>query len=316
MLLSLFTSQIPSSLSAFLPIRINSVANSNSTTMKKLTTIFLIVFLLQASGTKAQITLDTTIYTKVAMGWDFKVVQLSETETKYYLTDTVANTFSLFNMDFTPFITNIIPPQAFGLHGDVYQALYISRTLFDCDSTNIEYLYEAPAFGGCASMVYVMRTDGTQLFSRDSARCPYCYGDCDGGQDLIMPIRNTSSGAKLFIDRLCTNSPEIVEIYSLCGTVPTEIFDFSNGNMNQSFVKVFPNPSSNSITFEIHPPSNLNDYELVIVNNNAKELMREKVNSRNDKYTFDASNFSNGTYLYSLCTKEKSYQSGKFIIKK
>jgi hypothetical protein len=61
---------------------------------------------------------------------------------------------------------------------------------------------------------------------------------------------------------------------------------------------------------------NINQYELVVMDNNAQEVIRQKVNAPNINYTIDLSNFSSGVYFYTLCTKQKSYQSGKFILEK
>jgi hypothetical protein len=128
----------------------------------------------------------------------------------------------------------------------------------------------------------------------------------------MRPIRNTSSGTKLFLHHPPLG--QTTRIYSLCGTLPEDVFEFTN--MNQSFVKLFPNPSSNSLTFQINLPDNINDYELIIIDANAKEIKRERVYSSTNKIVIDASNFSSGHYLYSLCTKTKAYQSGKFMVTK
>ncbi len=130
--------------------------------------------------------------------------------------------------------------------------------------------------------------------------------------DYTRPIRNTSDGAKLFLYKHAAPWP--IYIYSLCGTLPTEVLDFTDYNL--SFVKIFPNPSSGELTFQITSPDNINQYQLVILDNNAKEIMRQKINLSNDKYTIDVKILSSGTYFYSLCTKDKTYQSGKFIITK
>lgn len=278
--------------------------------MKKLTTIFMMVFLLQTGSMKAQITLDTIVPTlRFNIGTLFKTVQISQTETKYFYADTTTNTFNLYNMDWTPFLTNVTVPLPF--NGFIYQCLYVTRTLFDCDPNNIEYLYTAPN-GAADRKLFVMRTDGTQLFELDSAFCEYCYGGCMGGSDMVKPIINTSSGAKLFALKTAQPWTGDVYIYSLCGELPTSFLDYTDVNI--SFVKAFPNPSSGSMTFEINPPSNTQEYELVIFDNQSKVLKREKVTGGNYKCTLDLKNFSNGDYFYSLCTKDKSYQSGKFII--
>ncbi len=272
--------------------------------------IVISVCILITANIHAQITLDNIVTPKNAIGYDFYTVQISKTETKYLFADTLTNTFSLYNMDFTPFLSNIAVPEPFANTSFAFQVIYVTRSLFDCDSTNIEYAYEATGIG--KKPFYIMRTDGTQLFKLDTANGPYCLGGCLGMSDIIQPIKNTSAGAKLFLQR--TNNSGKIHIYSLCGTLPTDVFDFKT--ISQYFVKIFPNPTSGTLTFQINPPDNINEYELVILDNNAKEVSREKVNLKSNRHEIDISNFSNGTYYYSLCTKDKTYKSGKFILTK
>jgi len=259
----------------------------------------------QFSKVYAQITLDTIIYGY--LGYQFKTVQIAINETKWFYADTVSNTFSLYNMDFTPFMTSIAVPEPFAFPTSAMQVLYITRTLFDCDSSNIEYAYYSANNNG--KPFRILRTDGTLLFQLDSANGPFAYGAPMGGSDMIRPIVNTSGGAKLFLQKYPLLQP--IYVYSLCGTLPEDIFDFALES--QSFMKIFPNPSSGFMTFQISPPDNINEYELVILDNNAREMRREKVHG-NNTYTINVSDYSSGTYFYSLCTKSKSYQTGKFIL--
>lgn len=259
----------------------------------------------------AQITFDTTLQS-VNLIYFFNTVQISSTETKYYMADTTTNTFSLFNMDFTPFLTNISVPEPFVDGITTFRVVYVTRSLFDCDTSNIEYAYEAAT--NSTKTFYIMRTDGTQLFQLDSANGPYCFGDCLGGSDWVKPIVNTSSGAKLFLQRPAAFYNNSVNIYSLCGTLPNEIFDFTN--TNPSFINIFPNPTKDLLTFEIHAPNNTDNFDLVVVDNNAREIKHEKINTGSNLFIINVRDFNNGIYFYSLCTKSKSYQNGKFIIKK
>lgn len=278
--------------------------------MLKIYLVFPVAFLLTFNSAKTQITLDTLVFPQLGyQGYSFKPVQISGTETKYFWADTVTNTFSLLNMDWTPFISDVAVPLPFGPFD--YQCLYITRSLFDCDTTNIEYLYTAPISGGADRKLFIMRTDGTQLLQLDSAFCEYCYGACLGGSDVIKPIENTSDGAKLFVVK--TENPGIY-VYSLCGTLPTNVFDFTTNST--SFLNIYPNPASNSITFLINPPDNTKVYELTIYDNQAKILNRTSIPFGENKLTIDVSDFAGGGYFYSLCTKEKSIQTGKFIITK
>ncbi|MEO8087787.1 MAG: T9SS type A sorting domain-containing protein [Bacteroidota bacterium] len=279
--------------------------------MKK---IWKYLFLLFSASSSAQITLDTVVHPWNAIGYDFYPVQISSTETKYYVQDTLTNTFNLYNMDFTPFMTNIAVPEPYNPFVYNYEVIYLSRSLFDCDTSSIEFAYTAigSALSGATKSFYIMRTDGTQLFKLDSAYAPYCFGCLNGSQDT-KPIINTSAGAKLFL--YYPSNTNNLHIYSLCGTLP-KIFDLTNSNVDQTYITIFPNPTSGSLTFEINLPNNMEEFELVIVDNSGREAKHEKINFSNHRCVIDVMDFSNGTYYYSLCTKRKAYQSGKFILNK
>jgi hypothetical protein len=274
---------------------------------------FMLVLCSSINLALGQVTLDTIVPITVGYSYDFKTVQISSTETKYFRVDTVANTFNLYNMDWSPFISNVLVPEPFYNASHAYQAIYITRTLFDCDSSNIEYLYTAPS-GGAGRNMYVMRTDGTELFYLDSAYSPYCFGGCLGGSDAVSPIKNTSSGAKLFVYRTHQPWTGDLHIYDLCGSLPADIFDFSG--VETSFINLFPNPTNNSITFEMNLPNNVTDFELSILDNAGTEIERKRIDAGSSRLTYDINVLSSGLYFYSLRTQEQLYQTGKFIVTK
>lgn len=277
--------------------------------MKKSLLLIAGLFMFFMWNVKGQITLDTIIVPTVSRGSDFYTVQISRDETKYYFADTLTNTFSLYNMDFTPFLTNISVPEPFAItSSSAMQVLYLTRTLFDCDSTNIEYAYYSTL--NVNKTFRIMRTDGTVLLEVDSANGPYCIGSCLGLTDVFVPIRNTSDGAKLFLQKL--NPNEHIYIYSLCGELPVDIFDLAQ--YQPSFVNVFPNPGMGLLTFQINITDNMQEFDLVIVDGNAKEIKRMKIEPQTKKYILDTENLSSGFYYYSLCNKNKVFQSGKFIL--
>jgi hypothetical protein len=200
--------------------------------MKKHALIILILFLYNVN-INAQIILDQIVDSSYAghdvfMGDNFYTTELSSTETKYVFLDDATNTFSLYNMDFSPFILNISLPEPVATATSGYQPIYITRALFDCDTSNIEYAYQSPTI--CTRTFYVMRIDGTVLFQLDSANGPFCLGTCLGMSDYTRPIRNTSAGTKLFLQH-CSEINGGYYIYSLCGTLPLETFEFSNSTM-------------------------------------------------------------------------------------
>ena len=252
--------------------------------------------------------LDSTELT-IGLSYSFKPVQISGTETKYFVADTTTNSFDLLNLDFSPFLMDVNVPEPFIQNNDILQVLYISRSLFDCDTSNIEYAFYSP--GNINATFRIVRTDGSIIFLLDSANGPYAYGNPLGGTDLLRPIINTSEGAKLFL-QVNEGGLTKIHIYSLCGTLPHDVFDFSLYSSHT--INVFPNPSSQSLNFEIELPATISNFEVKIINSNGKEVKRELMNTNVSSFSLNISNLSNGIYYYSMNSLEKILSSGKFTI--
>lgn len=270
---------------------------------------FLIASLLLLSiNGKAQITLEH-VFDSTNMGLNFYITDIGNNNSKYVFIDTVANTFSLYNLDATPFLLNIATPDA--IMPD-YSIAYVSNSLFDCDSNNIEYAFMS--YLNQNRPFRILRSDGTVLLQVDSARGPVCYG-CIAGTKEIVPIVNTEEGAKLFLFKFDINSVRRTLVYGLCGTLPgpTSIFDFSLAN---SSVKLYPNPTAMRINFEITPPNNVDEFDFIIFDSQSNMLRKETIASTNTKFTVDVSHLSGGIYYYSLTSKNKSHLTGKFILSK
>ncbi|HXF90533.1 MAG TPA: T9SS type A sorting domain-containing protein [Candidatus Nitrosotenuis sp.] len=159
-----------------------------------------------------------------------------------------------------------------------------------------------------------MRTDGTVLLHVDSANGPYCIGSCLGLTDAFVPIRNTSDGAKLFLQSGKNVGRQEILIYSLCGELPVEIFDFRQ--FQQAIVNIYPNPTMGLVTFQVSLLDNMQEYDLIISDSNAKEIKRKKINVLDNKYVINVADYSSGAYYYSLSLKNKVLKSGKFILTK
>ena len=172
------------------------------------------------------------------MGDQFYCTDIGNNEFKYVFFDTALNGFHLYNMDITPYISNIVVPVIGDSIKRGFTVVYITRTLFDYNSTNIKYVFERP-YGNIPDAFRVFRTDGTLLLEVDSAREPYCFG-CYGESKDIRPIQNTSDGAKLFVSKRNIQYNTGILIYALCGTLTTNIYDFSE---QKNYVSIFPNPT-------------------------------------------------------------------------
>ena len=103
--------------------------------MRKKILIPALFFVLGNIICKAQITLEQTY--SVPPGKTFYFTDLGNNNFKYFLIDYYNNYFSLYNLDHSPFMLNIVP--GINLDSGKFTIGYITTSLFDCDSTNIEY---------------------------------------------------------------------------------------------------------------------------------------------------------------------------------
>ncbi len=274
--------------------------------MKKL--FLLLIFLESTFHGFGQITFEHSYYIQKTQFW---VTNIGNDDYKYVFED--SSGFSVYNLDHSPYLINIVPPVPLFQLPNVYEIAYLTKSLFDCDSTNIEYAVSSTNYVG---NYYVFRIDGTLLFQMDSVRGPFCAG-CNDGSTYLQPIFNTPDGAKLMLfDRIAsTGEQDSLHVFSLCGTLPENaVYDFSS--QHNSYVKIFPNPASQHLNFEIKLPDNINQYEFVIMNSNSQELTREKIEISGNKYSLDVQNYSSGTYYYYLSSNYKVFQTGKFILTK
>lgn len=265
--------------------------------MKTLLTLFLsLIVYLSANG---QITLEQT-YTP-SIGQYFYMTNIGYDNYKYVIEDYNNSEINLYNLDHSPYLLNIPTPVPLG----IYEVMYITMDLFDCDSSNIEYVLSAPTTGN--ETFYVYRMDGTLLWSKDSVQGPYCYG-CHGGSLVDKPIVNTPDGAKMTLFDPFGN----YYVYSLCGELPAAIDEIEH---NKSTVNVYPNPSSGLVTFDVTELTNSNDCEILIFNSAMQSITTKKIESGTDKIKFN-DDLANGTYFYCIKERSKVIKTGKFIISK
>ncbi len=276
--------------------------------MKK---IWKYLFLLLSASSSAQITFEHTyiVPTIQPAGQEFFVTNLGNNNYKYVLWDLWGAEFSLYNLDHSPYMLNIqLPVSDSGRH----EIAYITTTLFDCDSSNIEYaLIEGGIYSNPLTTFLIYRTDGTLLFSRDSVTTEFCVG-CLGGSQSILGIVNTPAGAKLYLINGLTLPLEHY-VYGLCGSLPETITEL---NQNFQYVKVYPNPTMGQVNFQITAPSNYDVYELTIFNSAFQPVKTFQVKGRNIQINLDNESLSSATYFYSLQNKNKVFQTGKFLFEK
>ena len=252
----------------------------------------------------SQITLEHSFYIYHKA---FYVSDIGNNDYKYIISDSIG--FSLYNLDYSPYLLNIVSPIPVFQPPTYYQISYITKTLFDCDSTNVEYVITQ--WNNIANY-YIYRTNGTLLFERDSVSGYFSSAFADGSQ-YLKPIENTPDGAKLFLFDNKSTGQDSLYIYTLCGTLPTSISEIP---LDNNFVLVFPNPAKGIVNFQIKQPNNHDKFILTIYNSSFQRVEESDFNVKEYQIDLTKHSLSAGTYLFDLRTENRVYQTGKFIITK
>ncbi len=270
--------------------------------------IMIILQLLYAKGSYSQIVYEHTYpWLNSNIKNRVQLKDIGNGDFKYIYTDYLSNELKIFNMDHSSYLTLPIPVQM--IDQSEYVIGYVTKSLFDCDTSMIEYAIMPVNW---RKTLYIYRQDGTVLFSRDSTVATWCVGCFSGSYD-IRPIVNTPSGTKMFLAKNDNNGYQMtVDVYSLCGTLPMEadpIFE------NSEIMTVYPNPSITSqIFFKLSNTDNIANAELEIFDSNGRSIKILNKEYNSDKFTFEAINYSSGVYYYRLISNKIILQSGKFII--
>lgn len=277
---------------------INKSIFGGSKKIRKLLCLF--IFLL--NSTFAQINFETQFYIHHK---NYYVSNLGNEDFKLVIADSLG--FSLYNLDYSPYLLNVVSPIPLWVPPTYYQISYISKSLFDCDSSNIEFVITR---GDRVSNFYIYRTDGALLFQRDSVTGPYNVGGLNGTlyQEAIV---NTSYGTKLFLQDNNGQEYDSVYIYSLCDSLPLNMFE---QNVLPNYVQIYPNPTTKCLNFNIQVPDYSQKYTLKIFTSDFKIIREIEIKEANFSLNFTQNPISSGVYIFVLESNGKIYQSGKFII--
>jgi len=232
----------------------------------------------------------------------FFPVKLTTIETKYFNSDQWSmnqqNVFSLYNLDGTLYKTIIMAPKPdttywfYGIH-------YISRTLFDNDPSNIEYMvnYNHDSSNYPKLECKIIREDGTILLDEIDAAL---YG-----------IFNTEEGPKLILDYTYANGWYYqTKVFSLPGQIPTLIGDKQNIENARPFI--YPNPNNGSFFVKFNKNEG-NGYMIDLYTTNGKLIDTYK--SLGNPTQISTIGLSEGTYLINTRNKDLN-SSTKMILKR
>ncbi len=262
-----------------------------------------------------QITLEN-IYPNVhSVPKHFQLIKLDNTTFKYVIFDPLNSQFTLYNLDHSVYL-NVNIPITYVAGSSQYQIAFVSKSLFDCNSENIEYGLSFLGNGmpnTYPKHFYVYRTDGTQLADIDSCSFMNFSDGWKYGPEYNKPIVNTPVGTKLLLRCIDGSS----RVYSVCGNLPSETADiFENDLLDEPsgiLGNPFPNPTNNLISIPYFLPENEERGIIKIYDADGQEIKSYNIDSNFNNITLSTSEFSSGTYYYQLVTSKGQVETKKII---
>jgi hypothetical protein len=243
-------------------------------------------------------------------------VYLTPTTSKYMMQDTSWNNpthFTLYNLDGSYFKT-INFPQKPNNSATVSYPFFISTSLFDNDSTTIEfmlmYYWDTLGVYNGRSCVKVLREDGTVLLNEQNASMPNVLLPDFNGIPIIF---QTSNGVKLQLLYYTTTTGLTyqVKVFNLPGNILTSINTSENEEVKN--IKMFPNP--NSGIFHLQKNGNLENSQVEIYSTNGEKIWTS--NYSDDQINLSTRNLPNGLYLLKIIDLKSGTQNVlKMIIQK
>lgn len=243
------------------------------------------------------------------------VVCLEKSGDKYYVLDQANHMFTLYNSDFSVFKTVSYPS---GTNVGIW---FVSETLFDLDSTDIEFLYEE-----YENPRYVMVLDeaGDTLLYRPNALVSNSnvHGPYAGARTSQRGVVNIDSGAILTV---VPQGSTDLEVYSLPGQVkPCKCFcSADNGNTSGRPERdpsandeglIYPNPVRSGMTVKYRMPNDFQNGVLVFYDVNGVRVLRSDLRTRTTPITLTESSFPAGTYFYQFEQEGKAIGAKKLIV--
>jgi len=278
--------------------------------MKKLITL---LFVIITFGSNAQITLEHVHSTGVVDNQAFTTVKLSSSGYKYVSPDLVNGTITLYNLNHTVFKTLTYTPLITPSTGQD-MCFYISETLFNLDSNNVEFLIRSYSYTNSLSSVLIFEENGTLLFQKDSVNLNGFEYSWYAGS-----ISYTTAGTKLRLSGQFTDS---VYIYSLPGNlvcndctdgIISSMAELSGNPQNGGISKLYPNPTSGQTTVEYSLPQGITKADLVVYDMQGHEIKRYKVTNAFNTIIINANELAAGTYYYQI-QSSAGFNAGKKMI--
>ncbi len=226
--------------------------------------------------------------------------------------------FNIYNLDNSLFRTCQLPTgvEATGS----WWVSYPTLTLFDCDSTNLEYILVRPGNQSQSIEPHtrVVREDGTVLL--DIPGCTFSGASNSPTAGSGGGLYNDGNSAVMFVlEGIHYFHPS--RYYRLCGAAPA-MYSASQGGITgvesieegaKTGMMLFPNPTATSIRIKYELPAGATNGILRVFDLQGRMIKEWNVTHQFDHIVFDVSNLESGNYIAHLLLNNGTKVSEKFV---
>lgn len=224
--------------------------------------------------------------------------------------------FQVYNLDFTLYADVDIPTSI----DTTYFGLYlITRTLFDCDSTQLEYMVAHTAWEPDVPSVKILHEDGTEFFSLEGYS-EFMMGIIENLDPLRRSVVSDATGSTIIFEQAPTNGEKISRIYHFCGQVPQLSARKMNGELTsgrpelsgRGGFSLYPNPGKDQIKIDYDLDGQRHGL-LTVYNTSGQQMKQVELGPAFHNVLLDISSLSAGSYIARITTDDGSQLSEKFI---
>lgn len=248
-----------------------------------------------------------------------RLIYLSDDEPAimiYFPTDEL---IELYNTDLTLIESIDIPVEYVG--SGQYNLYHPSRSLFDCDSTTIEYLISYGSINDAQAYVKIIRDDGTVIFDLPG----HIFADestISANPSLNAAMIEDDDGVVFaFLNEgIAGNGP--TSLYRSCGSIPGCSLPCGESDVNvggnelsrplNEFI-VYPNPGNDQFAIEYELAREYSEANLSLVNMTGQVVLEKRVGPAMNYILVNTSNLSSGRYQVILQSMEEVLISTSYI---
>lgn len=248
-----------------------------------------------------------------------RLIYLSDNEPAIMIYDAGDELLELYNTDLTLISSIDIPVEYVG--SGQYNLYHPSRTLFDCDSTNIEYLISYGSMDLSEAFVKIIREDGTVIFDLPE----HIFADestVSTNPSLYSSMVEDDEGVVFAF--LNEGIPGLgpTSLYRSCGSIPgcqlpcngngISVGESEFSNPPNDFL-LYPNPGNNQFAIEYELSEAYSKANLSLVGMNGQIVLEKMVGPSMNYILVNTSNLASGRYQVILSTEKGVLLSTSYI---